>query len=51
MHYLVTEHGVAYLHGRSLRERAEAIIGIAHPDDRERLAREAREVLHLRVRG
>ena len=51
MHYLVTEYGIAYLHGRSLRERAEAIIGIAHPDDRERLAREAREVLHLRVRG
>lgn len=51
MHYVVTEHGTAYLHGRSLRERAEALIAIAHPDDREQLAREARELLHLRVRG
>jgi 4-hydroxybutyrate CoA-transferase len=51
MHYVVTEYGIAYLHGRSLRERAESLIAIAHPDDRERLAREARELLHLRVRG
>ena len=29
--YVVTEHGVAYLHGKSIRERATALIGIAHP--------------------
>lgn len=50
LHYLVTEYGIAYLHGRTLRERAEAIIAIAHPDDRENLEREAREILNLRVR-
>lgn len=31
VHYIVTEHGVAYLHGKSIRERAEALIGIADP--------------------
>ena len=29
--FVVTEHGIAYLHGKSLRERAEALIVIAHP--------------------
>jgi acyl-CoA hydrolase len=38
---VVTEWGVAQLFGRSLRERAAALIGIAHPDHRERLQREA----------
>jgi 4-hydroxybutyrate CoA-transferase len=31
VHYVVTEHGIAYLHGKSLRERAEALIAIAEP--------------------
>jgi acyl-CoA hydrolase len=31
VHYVVTEHGVAYLHGKTLRERAEALIAIAEP--------------------
>ena len=31
VHYVATEYGVAYLHGRSLRQRAEALIEIAHP--------------------
>ena len=31
VHYIVTEHGIAYLHGKSLRERAEALIAIAEP--------------------
>jgi 4-hydroxybutyrate CoA-transferase len=43
VHYIVTEHGVAYLHGRSLRERARALIAIAEPAFREDLARYARE--------
>ena len=34
---VVTEYGVAELFGRSLRERASALIGIAHPDHRDRL--------------
>jgi len=37
VHYVVTEYGAAFLHGKSLRQRAEALIGIAHPDFRERL--------------
>jgi acyl-CoA hydrolase len=39
MHYVVTEYGVAYLFGKNLRQRAKAIINIAHPDDRENLER------------
>lgn len=35
MHYVVTEYGVAYLFGKNLRQRAKALINIAHPDDRE----------------
>jgi 4-hydroxybutyrate CoA-transferase len=38
---VVTEWGVAELFGRSLRERAAALIGIAHPDHRDRLRHEA----------
>lgn len=34
---VVTEYGVAYLHGRTVRERAQALIDIAHPDDRREL--------------
>jgi acyl-CoA hydrolase len=37
MHYVVTEYGVAYLFGKNLRQRAKALIDIAHPDDREML--------------
>ena len=42
VHYVVTEHGVASLHGRSLRERASALIEIAHPDFRAELRDAAR---------
>jgi 4-hydroxybutyrate CoA-transferase len=41
---VVTEWGVAELFGRSLRERAAALIGIAHPDHRDRLRAEARQL-------
>ena len=41
VHYVVTEYGVAYLHGKSLQERALAIISIAHPDFRAQLLEEA----------
>ncbi|KXK38845.1 MAG: acetyl-CoA hydrolase/transferase [Bacteroidetes bacterium OLB9] len=36
-HYVVTEYGIAYLYGQNLRQRAKALINIAHPDDREAL--------------
>ena len=31
IHYVITEYGIAYIHGRSLRERAMSLIAIAHP--------------------
>ncbi|HEU4901850.1 MAG TPA: acetyl-CoA hydrolase/transferase C-terminal domain-containing protein, partial [Flavisolibacter sp.] len=37
VHYIVTEFGIAYLFGKNLRQRAKALIGISHPDDREAL--------------
>lgn len=37
VHYVVTEYGVAFLFGKNLRQRAQALIEIAHPDDREML--------------
>jgi 4-hydroxybutyrate CoA-transferase len=37
VHYIITEHGVAYLHGKSLRQRAEALIAVAAPHFREEL--------------
>ncbi len=37
VHYVVTEHGIAYLHGKTLRERAEALIAIAEPSFRDEL--------------
>jgi acetyl-CoA hydrolase len=42
VHYVVTEFGVADLFGRTLRERAEALIGIAHPKFRDELTEGAR---------
>ncbi|QYJ70117.1 4-hydroxybutyrate CoA-transferase [Shewanella sp. FJAT-51649] len=47
VHYIVTEYGAANLRGRSLRERAQALINIAHPDFREQLCRDAFEVWGL----
>jgi 4-hydroxybutyrate CoA-transferase len=43
VHYIVTEYGVANLYGRNLKQRAKALIEIAHPDHREHLDREAFE--------
>lgn len=42
VHYVVTEYGIAYLFGRSVRERALALIEIAHPNFREALLNEAK---------
>jgi acyl-CoA hydrolase/RimJ/RimL family protein N-acetyltransferase len=43
VHWVVTEYGTAYLFGKSLVERAVALIGIAHPDDRAGLLAAARD--------
>jgi acyl-CoA hydrolase/GNAT superfamily N-acetyltransferase len=42
VHYVVTEYGIAYLHGKSIRERAMALINIAHPKFRTELIRAAK---------
>lgn len=41
VHYVVSEYGVAYLHGKTVQERALALISIAHPDYRAQLFQEA----------
>ncbi|GAB3746063.1 acetyl-CoA hydrolase/transferase C-terminal domain-containing protein [Spirosoma pomorum] len=43
VHYIVTEFGIADLYGQNLRQRARALINIAHPDHREALERQAHE--------
>jgi 4-hydroxybutyrate CoA-transferase len=43
VHYVVTEYGHVNLYGKTLGERAKALISISHPDDRERLAKEWHE--------
>jgi len=40
---VATEYGIAYLSGRTVRERSQAMIDIAHPDDRAELVRQAKE--------
>ena len=42
VHYVITEYGVASLYGKSLRERARELIGVAHPDFRDELRAAAR---------
>ena len=44
VHYVVTEHGVADLYAKGIRQRARALINIAHPKFREELERRAREL-------
>ena len=48
VHYVVSEYGVAYLHGKSVQERALALINIAHPDYRAQLIQEAIELKYVR---
>ena len=45
--YVVTEYGIADLYGKTIRQRAQALIKIAHPEFRERLTREAKELHYL----
>jgi acyl-CoA hydrolase/GNAT superfamily N-acetyltransferase len=47
-HYLVTEYGIAYLHGKTIQERTLALISIAHPDFREELLAKAIEYKYVR---
>jgi len=49
VHWIVTEYGAANLHGLTLRERGEALVGIAHPDFRGELAASLRAIRHFDV--
>ncbi len=44
VHYVITEYGVADLYGKSIRQRAQALINIAHPEFRDELRRQAKEL-------
>jgi len=47
VHYIATEHGVAYLHGKTIRERARVLIEIADPEFRDELEHKAKELRYL----
>ncbi|MCD6304526.1 MAG: GNAT family N-acetyltransferase, partial [Planctomycetes bacterium] len=47
VHYVVTEYGIAYLHGKSIRERVLALINIAHPKFRKELTEAAKKRNYL----
>lgn len=47
VHYVVTEYGIAHLFGKSIKERARALISISHPKFREELERYAKETLNI----
>lgn len=47
VHWVVTEYGAVNLHGRTLRERGEALISIAHPDFRAELQRDHSALRHF----
>ena len=47
VHYVATEYGVVNLFGKSLKQRAKALISIAHPNFREELEREAAQRFKL----
>jgi acetyl-CoA hydrolase len=47
VHYVVTEYGVADLYGKTIRQRAQALINIAHPDFRSHLKKRASELNYI----
>ncbi len=47
VHYVVTEYGAAYLHGKNIRERAMALINIAHPKFRPVLLKDAKKLNYV----
>lgn len=48
VHYVATEYGVVNLKGKNLKERAEALIGLAHPNFRDELLYEAKQMKLIR---
>jgi 4-hydroxybutyrate CoA-transferase len=49
VHWLVTEYGAVNLFGKTMRERAEALVSIAHPDFRSELRKQVAECKHFAV--
>jgi acyl-CoA hydrolase len=47
VHWVITEYGTVNLHGKTIRERSEALISIAHPDFRAELRKEAAQTRHI----
>lgn len=47
VYYVVTEYGIAYLHGKSIRDRVMGMISIAHPDFREQLLEAAKRINYV----
>ena len=47
VHYVVTEYGIAYLHGKNIRERTMALINIAHPKYRQWLLEEGKKLHYI----
>ncbi len=47
VHYVVTEYGVASLYGKTIRQRAQQLINVAHPDFRADLEKQARSLNYL----
>jgi acetyl-CoA hydrolase len=47
VHYVVTEYGVADLYGKTIRQRATQLIHIAHPDFRDELTQQAKELHYI----
>ena len=51
VHYVVTEYGVADLYGKTIRQRAQQLIKIAHPDFRKDLEKQAKELCCFSIRA
>ncbi len=47
VHYIATEFGIAHLYGKTIKQRSEALIAVAHPDFRKELRLRAKELNYL----
>ena len=45
VHYVVTEYGVAYLHGKTIKQRVKELINISHPMHQERMLKEYHDII------